>query len=84
MITQVDHWPDLRLTKGTPYVALRLTGVSYGVSILSILEKNDHVTGLIIGLHPANERRCYKVMLPLIGRMQTLNQPWCYDGSRHF
>ena len=27
--------------------------------------------GLILGLHPANERRCYKVMPSLIGGAQT-------------
>ena len=36
-----------------------------------------HYTGLILGLHPANERRCYKVMPSLIGWVQTWNQP-CY------
>ena len=29
------------------------------------------LTGLILGLHSANERRCYKVTQPLIGWMQT-------------
>ena len=33
-------------------------------------------TGLIVGLHPANERRCYKVTSSLIGWAQTYNQPW--------
>ena len=32
--------------------------------------------GLIIGLRPANERRCYKVTPSLIGWAQTQNQPW--------
>ena len=27
--------------------------------------------GLILGLHPANERQCYKVTLSLIGWAQT-------------
>ena len=30
---------------------------------------------MILGLHPANERR-YKVIPPLIGWVQTLNQPF--------
>ena len=29
-----------------------------------------HTTGLILGLHPANERRRYKVKPPLIGWAQ--------------
>ena len=32
-------------------------------------------TGLILGLHPANERRRYKVTPSLIGWEQTENQP---------
>ena len=31
----------------------------------------DLISGLILGLHPANERRCYKVTLSLIGWVQT-------------
>ena len=38
------------------------------------------LTGLILGLCPANERCCYKVMPSLIGWAQTQNQPWLsYD-----
>ena len=33
-------------------------------------------TGLILGLHPANERRRYKVTPSLIRRAQTQNEPW--------
>ena len=36
-------------------------------------------TGLIPGLRPANERRCYKVTASLIGWAQTWNQPWGYQ-----
>ena len=32
---------------------------------------NYTVTGLIIGMHPANERHCYKVTASLIGWAQT-------------
>ena len=32
-------------------------------------------SGLILGLHPANERRCYKVTPSLIGWAQTQNPP---------
>ena len=32
-------------------------------------------SGLILGLRPANERRCYKVTPSLIGWAQTQNQP---------
>ena len=34
-----------------------------------------HVTGLILGLCPANERRRYKVTPSLIGWAQTWNEP---------
>ena len=33
-------------------------------------------TGLILGLYPVNERRCYKVTPSLIGWVRTKNQPW--------
>ena len=33
------------------------------------------LSGLILGLHPSNERRRYKVTLSLIGCAQTYNQP---------
>ena len=37
-------------------------------------------SGLILGLHPANEIRCYKVMQSLIGWAQTYNLPWkCHN-----
>ena len=44
------------------------------------------ITGLILGLRPANERRCYFVTTSLIGWAQTLNQPciilnWCMNAS---
>ena len=35
----------------------------------------SHNTGLILGLHPSNERRRYKVTPSLMGWVQTLNQP---------
>ena len=35
----------------------------------------DVITGLILGLHPANEGRGYKVTLSLISLVQALNQP---------
>ena len=39
------------------------------------------VTGLILGLRPANERRRYKVTPSLIGWAQTKNQPCYYKGE---
>ena len=39
------------------------------------------VTGLILGLCPANERRRYKVTPSLIGWGHTWNQPWDIWGS---
>ena len=40
--------------------------------------------GLILGLHPAHERRRYKVTPSLIGWAQTKNQPWNETGARHW
>ena len=42
--------------------------------------------GMILGLHPANERRRYKVTPSLIGWAQAYNQPWdiCFLSSWHF
>ena len=37
--------------------------------------RKDHISGLILGLHPANERRRYKVTPSLIGWAQTWNHP---------
>ena len=48
------------------------------------------ITGLILGLHPANERRRYKVTPSLIGWAQTKNQPCnqhrcnCWDTKQIF
>ena len=36
------------------------------------------ITGMILGLHPANGRRRYKVTASLIGCAQTYNQPCDY------
>ena len=33
-------------------------------------------TGLVLGLHPADERRCYFVTTALIGWVHAQNQPW--------
>ena len=44
----------------------------WGVFFVRVLEKiSQRYTGLILGLHPANERRRYKVTPSLIGRAQT-------------
>ena len=40
-------------------------------------------TGLILGLHPANERRRYEVTSSLICWAQTENQPWCFRLGAH-
>ena len=40
-------------------------------------------TGLILALHPANERCCYFVTTSLIGRVQTYNRPWGILWSTH-
>ena len=42
--------------------------------------KREPYVGLIQGLHPANERRCYKVTPSLIGYVQTLkSMPISWD-----
>ena len=43
-------------------------------------EFQNSITGLILGLHPANERRRYKVTASLIGWIQTQKQP-CYYAA---
>ena len=43
----------------------RYAGVTFDIKI------HIHVTGLILGLHPANERRRYNVTPSLIGWAQT-------------
>ena len=40
------------------------------------------MSGLILGLRPANERRRYKVTPSLIGWAQTYNQPWMLYHSK--
>ena len=39
------------------------------------------ITRMILGLHPANERRRYKVTLSLIGWAQTYNQAYDYKAA---
>ena len=46
-----------------------VTGVTY--SLMEPKDLIDHHAGLILGLHPANERRRYKVTPSLIGWVQT-------------
>ena len=45
--------------------------------ILDILW-HSHNSGLIVGLHPADKKRRYKVIASLIGSVQTYNQPCNY------
>ena len=62
-------------------------------SITNVLELQQSCTkswytemsGLILGLHPANDKHCYKVTPSLIGWAQTWNQPWkCYPKHHTF
>ena len=39
--------------------------------IILLVKDSLHLVGLILGLHPANERRRYKVTSSLIGLAQT-------------
>ena len=39
--------------------------------MMKVTTPSDDTTGMIIGLHPANERRRYKVTPSLIGWAQT-------------
>ena len=43
-----------------------------------------HITGRILGLHPANERLRYKVTPSLIGLAQTYNQPCIISMYKNF
>ena len=42
-----------------------------GQLLLFVLSKNEEISGLILGLRPANGRRRYKVTPSLIGWTQT-------------
>ena len=44
------------------------------VTAAEVIRKAACDTGLILGLRPANERRCYFVTTSLIGLAQSLNQ----------
>ena len=43
-----------------------------------VIEPVEGRCRLILGLRPANERRCYFVTTSLIGWVQAYNQPWVY------
>ena len=47
------------------------------------MELCDGVSGLILDLHPANERRRYFVTTSLSGWEQTWNRPWVWGLFRH-
>ena len=56
----------------------------FGINQISLQLYCVYHSGLILGLHPANERHRYKVTPSLIGWAQTYNQPchWlCWCGS---
>ena len=53
-------------------MSLIIHGLNSGApGVMSLLLELIDRTGLILGLHPANERRRYKVTLSLIGWAQT-------------
>ena len=60
---------------------------TYGAraSAAEVLTKLVHLeySDMILGLESANERRCYKVTLSLIGWAQTWNQPWIFWFQYH-
>ena len=48
--------------------------IPFRKSLTSLVEATEHIvqfTGLILGLHPANERRRYEVTPSLVGWAQT-------------
>ena len=55
--------------------SLRILQDTYEQSYEEILNRNGS-TGMILGLHSANEKRRYKVTPSLIGWAQTYNHPW--------
>ena len=71
---------DYIWTPGFPGRNLRWNLISYWHLCVSIGGAREGVrtllTGLILGLHPANETPRCKVMPSLIGWAQTYNQPW--------
>ena len=44
---------------------------NFPVVLQSVVYEQINISGLILGLHPANERRRYKVTPSLIGWVQT-------------
>ena len=46
------------------------------------IPESRYAAGLVLGLRPANERRCYKVTPSLIGWAQTWNQPYAVRAAR--
>ena len=53
-----------------------LTLETFTVLVMVVVNIRSWSTGLLLGLHLANERRRYKVTPSLIGWAQTYNQPW--------
>ena len=62
-------WPA-RASYGMSFVSFKSD--LYSTNVIAVLHT---VSGLILGLHPANDRRRYKVTPSLIGWAQTSNQP---------
>ena len=46
-------------------------------------KSDSAISGLILGLHPANERRRFFVMISHIGWVQAQNQLWILQGVRN-
>ena len=50
------------------------------VFLYSLYYTTFNVTGVILCIHPANERWSYIVTLSVIGWAHTQNDPWCHQG----
>ena len=53
------------------FQGLIVSARNFPVVLQSVVYEQINISGLILGLHPANERRRYKVTLSLIGWVQT-------------
>ena len=62
---------DKTLWQDVPFKIWRLPASACGMLCLSKYEGTYKIPGLILGLHPANERRRYNVTLSLIAWAQT-------------
>ena len=80
IISSSFHYEEIHLRTSNRSSKLRITSSNakmfpcHDVIVIS-QRSTSRIPGLILGLRPINERRCYFVTTSLIGRAQTSNQP---------